>query len=391
MLFVSPIMPDVTGSGLAMRAGAIIDILARRADVSLLVVPLHGVPTFAVPPAIAACCRRVAVMRPPDCTPGDAALLRALRVRWPAAAETVELPAEWPFGHRRFDVVHVYRLTALPYALPYLFPPERPPARHLDFDEAESATRRRQAAWCRTASRLTQARFADLEAACCEALERDVLRRFDRVYVCSASERDALPGVTGAAVPVVVPNTVTLPARPRARIDAGPFRLLFVGTLGYPANADAVTFLCEEIAPRLRRTAGAEIDVVVVGSGASERMSRLGRDHGVRFAGGVPDVAPWYRDADAVAVPVRLGGGTRLKVLEAMSYGRPVVTTSLGVRGLDVRSGRDVVIADSAEQFAAACRRLIDDRRLARSVGQQARRFVRSHHLRAAAAAALVG
>ncbi|MEZ4500780.1 MAG: glycosyltransferase [Thermomicrobiales bacterium] len=96
--------------------------------------------------------------------------------------------------------------------------------------------------------------------------------------------------------------------------------------------------------------------------------------------GWVPDLEVIYRDADAVIIPLRAGGGTRIKLLEAAAHRRPVVTTTIGAEGIDVTNGRDCLIADNATDFAAACVRLANDPALAARLGRHGEDLVRSRY-----------
>jgi glycosyltransferase involved in cell wall biosynthesis len=108
-----------------------------------------------------------------------------------------------------------------------------------------------------------------------------------------------------------------------------------------------------------------DFTTTIVGNAPSDEVRRLAAEPGVCVAGPVPDMAPWYGEADAVVVPIRAGGGTRIKVLEAFSYRRPVVSTTLGVEGIDVRHDEHLLIGDTPETFAEECCRLMADPALA--------------------------
>ena len=112
--------------------------------------------------------------------------------------------------------------------------------------------------------------------------------------------------------------------------------------------------------------------MALVGSRPGPDVLELAADRRVTVAGDVLDVAPWYRSASVAVVPIRAGGGTRIKVLEALAHRRPVVATTAGARGLDL-AGSDgpILTADTADAFAAACRRLLDDPALASRLGER--------------------
>ena len=148
--------------------------------------------------------------------------------------------------------------------------------------------------------------------------------------------------------------------------------LLFAGTLGYAPNGDAAEFFCHEVLPRLRALAGPPARVAIVGSNPGPSVLRLSQIPEVTVAGNVPSMAPYYAAADVAVVPVRAGGGTRIKVLEAFAYRVPVVATAVGVEGLDAEAGLHLLVADGADEFATACARLLRDPALALALAERA-------------------
>jgi glycosyltransferase involved in cell wall biosynthesis len=352
LLYISPVIPALTGNGLAMRAGTVLEALAERYEVHLLVAPLYASVTPRLPEHLEKLCRRVTIVPPRP--PRRGGLLPA---------------GIW--GARRFDVVHVFRLATLPFGKPYLGSFFRRPRRHLDLDDIESLTRRRLASLYRQNGNLMMAAHEESEATRCESLEDEALRRFGRVYVCSPSDRDKLQGRTRARI-CVLPNAVRMPAGIPARAPDGVFTFFFVGTLGYYPNEDGVRYLCTEIVPRIRELAGGAFVVNIAGTGASESLRRAASVPQVRFLGAVADLHPWYAQADAVVAPVRAGGGTRIKILEAFSYQRPVVATSTAMEGIEARAEEHVVIGDTPAAFAQQCARLMADAALRGRLAQNA-------------------
>jgi glycosyltransferase involved in cell wall biosynthesis len=346
LLYLSPVVPALGGNGLAMRAGMVLEALATRNRVWLVVCARYQSPVRALPDRLAALCEGVAILAPDD---------------GPAQRP----PTRRPFVDARFDIVHVFRLAMLPDTEPYLGGmPWRRPRRHLDLDDVESSSGERLAALYRAAGDLGRAHRTFLAAAQSRALEARALERFDRVYVCSCLDRERLQG-HGRATICVLPNAVRLPDPPPPPPGEPPFVFLFAGTLGYYPNEDAAFYLCREILPRLRALAPAPFRIHIVGAGARRAVLRLAQEPEVEVLGAVQDIAPCYHRAGAVVVPLRAGGGTRIKVLEAFSYERPVVSTRIGVEGIEVRDGQEVLIADTPAAFAAACARLMRDPLLA--------------------------
>jgi glycosyltransferase involved in cell wall biosynthesis len=120
--------------------------------------------------------------------------------------------------------------------------------------------------------------------------------------------------------------------------------------------------------------------VNIAGFGDMRPLRPLIRIPEVRLIGAVPEVQPWMEEADAVVVPVRAGGGTRIKILEAFSFQRPVVSTSTGTEGIAARDGEHLLISDTPEKFAGQCLRLMSDPALGARLAANARRLVEDEY-----------
>ncbi|MGH6944664.1 MAG: glycosyltransferase family 4 protein, partial [Geminicoccaceae bacterium] len=221
------------------------------------------------------------------------------------------------------------------------------------------------------------------EAVKYERLEDAYLPRFDVVYTASEDDRAALARRYGSAGRFVhVPNAVRIPAgAPAKRAGGGPFTFLCVGTLNYYPNEDAALLLCRDVLPLVREQAGRggrEVRLVIAGALPSAAVRALAETPGVLVMADVPDLAPLYRDADVVVAPLRAGGGTRIKILEAFSHRRPVVTTTIGAEGLDVRHGEHLLIANTPAALADACVELLRRPERACAMAQRAFTLVRS-------------
>jgi glycosyltransferase involved in cell wall biosynthesis len=150
--------------------------------------------------------------------------------------------------------------------------------------------------------------------------------------------------------------------------------MLFIGNMGYPPNVDAAIYFCDEVLPLIRRKV-VDATLIIVGINPGASVRRL-EGNGVVVTGGVSDVVPYYRRAKVCVVPLRAGSGTRLKVVEAMALGRPVVSTSIGCEGLGAVGGEHILIADDANLFAEHTIRLLQDRELRARLTARAREFV---------------
>ncbi|WP_254546547.1 glycosyltransferase family 4 protein [Halomarina pelagica] len=219
------------------------------------------------------------------------------------------------------------------------------------------------------------------------ALEIPLLRRSelavyeasDRTLVLGERDRERLDALDALDVRV---QRVALDAdayRPADPAAAVPDRLLFFGSYNWFPNRDGIAWFVEEILPTVRR-ARPDVELLVAGRGAPESIRNLGDRPNVRFVGEVEDLAPLVRSASAVVAPLRVGGGVRIKVLESMAWGVPVVTTPSGFEGVEATPGEDLLVPDSAEGFADATVRLLEDGRLRERIARNARGTIRKRY-----------
>lgn len=207
--------------------------------------------------------------------------------------------------------------------------------------------------------------------------ERKICNSMNLCLSCSFTDADMLQDL-GVHTPIaVVPNGVDaeyfgsswIPQRESTEV-------VFVGTLDYQPCEVAVWDFATEILPLLQK-AVPEARFVVVGRNPSQRLKKLAeRDKSIELTGRVEDVRPFMERARVAVVPLKSGSGTRLKILEAFSIGLPVVTTTIGVEGIDAVDGEHLLIADSITDFVAAVRRLIEDPDFAQRIGDAGRDLV---------------
>jgi glycosyltransferase involved in cell wall biosynthesis len=177
----------------------------------------------------------------------------------------------------------------------------------------------------------------------------------------------------------VIPNAVDLPGDPPRRAGHGrDVSLLFVGNLMYRPNIDAAHLLVETILPEIRRRLGDALRLQLVGlhAGGLETLA----DRNVEVTGFVRDLRHVYARADVVVVPLSVGGGTRIKLLEAFANQVPVVASPVGASGLRVAAGRHLLLAEDPGGFAAAVERLVRTPSLARRLVREAARLVRDEY-----------
>ncbi|HEU0131822.1 MAG TPA: glycosyltransferase, partial [Mycobacteriales bacterium] len=336
VLWVGTQVTDAPRSGGAVRSLRLLEALARHADVDLLTTEESGgalpVDAHARAPRPSKAGVLAGLLRGRPRATARSCPPAAVRAAQRRAAEVDHVVVEW---------VHLYPLV--PRTGPFV----------LSLHNVE-------------AQRLAELPGAGRDARRLAAAERRLVRDPRATVVC-VSERDRdLLGVDA----VVVPNGTDLPERASDVPERG--TLLFVGAMDYAPNRLAVDWWADEVWPLLPEGTP---PLSVAGRNADS----LGRRDGVAVLGEVADVAPVLADAALVVVPLRHGGGTRLKVLEAFAANRPVLSTPKGVEGLDVTDGVDCAVADDPAAFAAAVTALLPDLGRRRALAAAARAVAEAH------------
>jgi len=204
---------------------------------------------------------------------------------------------------------------------------------------------------------------------------RRLVESFDRTTVVSELERQYLGEIEWDPSAVrVVPNGADREAL-KQKNSPRPGRLVYPGSITYTANLDAVRYFCTDILPVIRR-ARPDVSFVVSGATGGLDVSDVTGDATVTFTGRVPDIAHLVAHCSVCVVPLRVGGGTRLKILEAMAVGTPVVTTTKGAEGLSVTNEENILIADTPDRFASAVLRVMNDCVLRARLAGNGRRLI---------------
>ena len=276
------------------------------------------------------------------------------------------LLAAKPFDIVQLESSHLFSYLEIFRSLP------DPPAVLLDWHNIESELMYRYASETPgLAKKLVARRTAGL----LRQVEGQLLQRCDAHAVVSDREKSNLAEREPRARIEVIPNGVDTTAYNSPSIfNQVKKTLLFVGSMDYHANIDAVSWFVGDIWPGIARQAP-DFTFVVAGRSPSRQVQELASDR-VQITGTVEDVRPFYSDALAVVVPLRVGGGTRLKILEAMAMGVPVISTRLGAEGISATDGQNILLADSAEETIASVTKLVRDPILRERLAREGRRLV---------------
>ena len=222
-------------------------------------------------------------------------------------------------------------------------------------------------------------RYFQLQADRMFRYERDACRRAGGVIAVSRDDAAAMTELFGVADVAAVPTGVDTDYFAPPAISAGPKAdIVFVGSMDWMPNIDGMNWFFDSILPLIHRR-NPSLTVAVVGRRPSpDMLNRARQDERIQVTGTLPDIRPWLWGSRVAIVPLRIGGGTRLKIYEAMAAGVPVVSTTIGAEGLDVHPPEDIRIADLPEAFADRCLELLDDPALRRGISDAALAMVAS-------------
>jgi polysaccharide biosynthesis protein PslH len=209
--------------------------------------------------------------------------------------------------------------------------------------------------------------------------ETEYAQRFDRCLAVAPMDARLLTAKNPALPVSLVENGVDIALYSPLASLPDDDTLLFVGTMAYRPNRDGILYFCREILPLIRRHRP-QVRLVVVGDAPPPELKEMAERERILVTGRVQDVRPYYHAARLSIVPLRAGGGTRLKILESMALGRPVVSTSVGCEGLEVVDREHIMIADTPAEFAERVIVLLTDNHMAGSLSRRARHVVQDKY-----------
>ncbi len=347
ILFLSPRQPLPARNGAKLREYHFLRALGRSAELTYLYFADPETQPLTVK-ELPFCSDVVGIPKPPAF--GPVKTVMGILGRWPLpilnhSSPQMSAAVATAMARCQFDIVHLDSIHMIRYALAAR---ERMGSVRAIYNwhniESEAMSRR-------SATTPSRARrwYVEYTAGKLAGLERDILHSAFGHIVCSDRERDQLRPIAPAARIAVIENGVdTSYFAQCGEARATSRRIVFVGAMDYFPNSDAAIFFANRIWPHVRnRLDGAEL--TIAGKSPSAAVLGLGKLPGVTVTGTVPDIRPYYQGALAAVVPLRSGGGTRLKILEAMAAGVPVISTPLGAEGLEVADGENVLLVDSSD------------------------------------------
>ncbi len=366
LLFISPVFPDLNGAGREKRAYQWVMKLQEDYEVHLLVIRPERQDRRITDQDI-----RSTTVIPRRKTNKLASLLE---FGWVPLTRVDKEELQRHYGHVRYDTLFCFRLYLQDYAL-FLAPLTRCGSIELDMDDLESSTHLKIASLFRNHGHVRRAVTSYLAALLFRRKESRIGAEFGTVYLCSDEDKASLGRRLPNADIRVMPNRLSgVPGKLLLPDDA--YQLLFIGSLDYYPNEEAVTWFIKKMLSALRRRDSRWMLHVVGFTSRPGFKDFLSHADGVRYHGRVESLEQVYSSAYQVISPLHAGGGTKLKILEAMWYGRPIIATHESVYGLGLTPYKHYLPAEDGEQFVAACERLAGDAELARTLIGHAREIL---------------
>lgn len=301
---------------------------------------------------------RILLKRPVDWISGSAKIIKNLKTS---------------LSINTFETIHIFRFRMFPLVKRCLKMGFKGKV-NLDLDDIESKTRKRISKLYK-ANRNLQFLKSFFESEFYRIKEKRLLRNFNKVFVCSLKDKKYLAEKYHLLNVEVANNVIELPLNisdqkltcPGKKND---YTFMFVGDLLYFPNRDAINYFCSEILPLILKATFKKISIIIIGAGMNNKLrKKLLECKGVQIKGFVKDLSGFYNKADAAIVPLRAGGGTRIKIIEALSYKKPVVSTSIGAEGLCLKDNENILLADTKKDFAEKSLQLINNPEFGKTIG----------------------
>jgi glycosyltransferase involved in cell wall biosynthesis len=381
VLLLTQILPYPPDSGPKVKTFHLLQHLARRHEVTLVSL-VRSDAEAARAEALRGLCAAVHTVRLRRSRARDAGhLIRSLLasdsfiMRRDDSPELRALLAELT-SRERFDIVHADQLNMAQFAM------DLPcGARVLDEHNAVWTIVQRMAGHSGYGKRL----FLELEARRLRRYEAAICARFDALMVVSEPDHAFLQlaaADAGVTLPpaAIIPIAVDAQGAPPVARAAAPLTILSMATMFWPPNVDGVLWFAREVFPLVRRAAPAA-RFVVMGARPPASVRRLAdEDSSITVTGYVEDPAPYLEQTAALIVPVRAGGGMRVKILEALARGLPIVSTTIGYEGIALTPGEQLLVGDTPESFAAALVQLLQEPALGRRLAAAGRRVAEERY-----------
>ncbi len=390
ILFLTPQLPYPPHQGTTIRNYNIIANLTSRHEIHLLSFVRSQDEIAGATPLHQLCCSIEGILSPRR-SPLNRfwslffSPLPDMALRLPSAEFRAKLAAV--LRRERFDVVQIEGIEMAQHWMDWRISDTQYPISIFDDHNAEYVLQQRAFETdVRQPRRWVAALYSLIQWKKLRRYEAMICRLADGVVAVSEADKSALQQLVPGLNVTIVPNGVDIEfyndqfSMTKSQLDIGHCSLVFTGKMDFRPNVDAVLWFCHEVLPLIREQMP-DVHFYIVGQSPHRHILRLADHPAVTITGYVDDVRSYIARASAYVVPLRIGGGTRLKVLEAMAMGKSIVSTSLGCEGFEeLVPGQHLSSADTPEGFAQRVIELLGDASLRERLGQAARRFVEERY-----------
>lgn len=241
----------------------------------------------------------------------------------------------------------------------------------VDFDDIESITIKRAIKQRHAEFGVEFSMIRRLHAIRAKSSEKFLSKVCDGIIVCSELDKICLLKYANKSRAFVIPNCIDVPTYIEDATPENNLSMLFVGSMSHLPNIDGIDWFIKKVYPLILNNTKVYSELVIVGYNPPKHLKKYEDKYpGIKVMGGVESVKEFYKKCNVVIAPIRFGGGTRVKILEGMSYSRPVVSTTLGAEGINIKSNENILIADTIESFSQMCLKLALDRKTRLRIGQ---------------------
>jgi sugar transferase (PEP-CTERM/EpsH1 system associated) len=378
LLFLTPQLPHPPKQGTAIRNWGLIKSLSARHEITLLSFD----DTNYVSDELRAACKKVRTIPLPQRT----TLNRLCDLVLSPLPDLARRLASPQFSSNLQSLIINYKFDALFVEglelAPYLITNYQLPIALFDAHNAETILQKRAFENdIRNIKRLPAALYSFIQTRKLANFEARVCRRVNHVTCVSQEDAEALHALAPTLNPIIVPNGIFLSDYQPSAVSHQPitnYQLLFTGKMDYRPNIDAVVWFAQEIFPKIKNEIP-ESQFVIVGQKPTQAVKNLESINGIKVTGAVDDIRPHIGGATVYVAPLRMGGGTRFKLLEAMALKKPIVSTPIGAEGFAIQNGREMLLADAADSFAQAVITLLRDESKRRALSEAGYEFVKRY------------
>jgi glycosyltransferase involved in cell wall biosynthesis len=373
MMFISFLHPSLLGSGSQIRAATLIQMLSKKHPVYLFVIHQQGTQTSAIlDEGMNDVCQKIVYVNLDGAVAQEKAPLCV-----PCRSTEIGQCIRDFYDKHQLDSIFLFKIET--YCLINI-DLSLYPVKYIDLDELASKRNQgiehlKKESGVHARDPVTQRGHTLLKM-----IERKIIPQFNHIFVASDLEATEVRQLIGGVNVHVLPNTLPSPTFESKKILAHPQEILFVGSLFYYPNEDAVHYFSNEIFPLIDEALKGQVKFRIIGFSAPKSLNELKKRTGIDVLGYQKNLTSFYSRASLVVVPLRTGSGTRIKIIEAFIHNCPVVSTSIGAMGLGLCHQKNILLADDPHAFAQTCVNVLTNPHLSSRLIDGGKKHYQEHH-----------